>query len=126
MCQKLVIKKKPGEGLLIACISGFAVLGSLPVSSNFGHSGIAANSAKVPRQSFIQLMQIKNVIRRNILIRHDTDFLGTLQIWPNLELVYSTLSNLGSSMKMFADMSTEKLCKVCLRRDLIDLRVGRS
>ena len=42
-------QKKPGKGLLIACISGFAVLGVI-IGLFLGHSMGAANSAKSMRK----------------------------------------------------------------------------
>ena len=95
-------QKKPGKGLLIACISGFAVLGVI-IGLFFGHSMGAANSAK----SSSPVLHPKADAGES-----KRDQAGKY-IWLTSSLAHTQLQIWEHPLKMLW-MSTEKLCKVRL------------
>ena len=118
-------QKKPGKGLLIACISGFAVLGVI-IGLFFGHSMGAANSAKSSSPVLhpkADAGESKRDQAGKYIDPDDTDFSWNITDLANLELGTYSTSNLGTSIEDVVDEHGKAL-QGSFRRDLIDLEWG--
>ena len=118
-------QKKPGKGLLIACISGFAVLGVI-IGLFFGHSMGAANSAKSSSPVLhpkADAGESKRDQAGKYIDPDDTDFSWNITDLANLELGTYSTSNLGTSIEDVVDEHGKAL-QGSYRRDLIDLEWG--
>ena len=118
-------QKKPGKGLLIACISGFAVLGVI-IGLFLGHSMGAANSAKSSSPVLhpkADAGESKRDQAGKYIDPDDTDFSWNITDLANLELGTYSTSNLGTSIEDVVDEHGKAL-QGSFRRDLIDLEWG--
>jgi len=118
-------QKKAGKGLLIACISGFAVLGVI-IGLFVGHSMGAANSAKSSSPVLhpkADAGESKRDQSGKYIDPEDTDFTWNITDLADLELGTYSTSDLGTSIEDVVDKHGKAL-QGSFRRDLIDLEWG--
>ena len=118
-------QKKPGKGLLIACISGFAVLGVI-VGLFFGHSMGAANSAKSSSPVLhpkADAGESKRDQAGKYIDPDDTDFSWNITDLADLEFGTYETPDLGTSIEDVVDVHGKAL-KGTFRKDKIDLEWG--
>ena len=119
-------QKKPGKGLLIACISGFAVLGviiGLFVGHSMGCQQIVLKSSYPALHPKADAGESKRDQSGKYIDPEDTDFTWNITDLADLELGTYSTSNLGTSIEDVVDKHGKAL-QGSFRRDLIDLEWG--
>lgn len=115
-------QKKPGKGLLLACISGFAVLGVI-IGLFLGHSMGAANSAKSSSPTLhpkADAGESKRDQAGKYIDPEDTDFTWNITDLADLELGTYDTPDLGTPIEDVVEKHGKAL-KASFRRDMIDL-----